>query len=101
VVALSYVGFRMTPAGAPPTEEGLGRTALEFLPILAVLAIAQYPYNRVDATGQFVLDPVVPFDTAFHVGVSRELTLGYPPQVPGLAGFPLSYHLGLDLIRAA
>src|SRR6185503_567016 len=29
------------------------------------------------------------------------LTLGYPPQVPGVAGFPLGYHLGADLVRAA
>ena len=42
-----------------------------------------------------------PYDTAFHVGLTRELTLGYPPQVPGVAGFPLGYHLGTDLVRAA
>ena len=26
---------------------------------------------------------------------------GYPPQVPGVSGFPLGYHLGPDLVRAA
>jgi hypothetical protein len=66
-----------------------------------LLAVTQYPLNRVAATGEFLLDPVVTFDTAFHVGLTRELTLGYPPQVPGLSGFPLGYHLGLDLVRAA
>jgi hypothetical protein len=35
------------------------------------------------------------------VGVTYELVTGYPPQVPGLAGFPLGYHLGTDLVRAA
>ena len=27
--------------------------------------------------------------------------IGHPPQVPGVAGFPLGYHLGTDLVRAA
>ena len=35
------------------------------------------------------------------MGLVRELTLGYPPQVPGVSGFPLGYHLGTDLVRAA
>jgi hypothetical protein len=68
---------------------------------LLMLALTQYPFNRPAADGEFRLHPLVPFDTAFHVGVTRELTLGYPPQVPGIAGFPLAYHLGLDLVRAA
>jgi hypothetical protein len=33
--------------------------------------------------------------------LTRELDLGYPPQVPGVSGFPLGYHLGTDLVRAA
>jgi hypothetical protein len=72
-----------------------------FLAVIALLAATQYRWNRLDASGEFLLDPVVPFDTAFHVGVARELTLGYPPQVPGIAGFTLGYHLGVDLVRAA
>ena len=40
-------------------------------------------------------------DTAFHAGLAYELTAGYPPQVPGVSGFPLGYHLGPDLVRAA
>jgi hypothetical protein len=75
--------------------------AAPFLAIVALLAATQYRWNRLDASGEFLLDPVVPFDTAFHVGVTRELTLGYPPQVPGIAGFTLGYHLGVDLVRAA
>ena len=30
-----------------------------------------------------------------------ELTLGYPPQVPGLSGFEFRYHFGSHLVRAA
>ena len=70
--------------------------------LIALLAVTQYPWNRVSAGGEFLLDgSLVPYDTAFHVGLVRELTLGYPPQVPGVAGFPLGYHLGTDLVRAA
>jgi hypothetical protein len=75
------------------------------LPALAglvlLLVLAQYPWNRVGPDGDFLLDPLVTFDSAFHVGVTHELVTGYPPQVPGVAGFPLGYHLGADLVRAA
>jgi hypothetical protein len=71
------------------------------LAVLALLAFAQYGSNRVDATGGFRMDPLVTFDSAFHVGLARELVIGHPPQVPGVSGFPLGYHLGTDLVRAA
>jgi hypothetical protein len=72
------------------------------LGLLALLAVTQYPWNRVDpATGEFMLDPLVTSDSAFHVGLTHELLAGYPPQVPGIAGFPIGYHLGTDLVRAA
>src|SRR5438132_995423 len=29
------------------------------------------------------------------------LPIGYPPQLPGVAGFPVGYHFGTDLVRAA
>ena len=72
-----------------------------FLAVVALLALTQYRGNRLDASGDFLLDPLVTFDSAFHVGLTRELVIGHPPQVPGVAGFPLSYHLGTDLVRAA
>lgn len=70
--------------------------------VVGLLALTQYGFNRFDAhSGDFRLDPFLGFDSCFHAGVTRELTLGWPPQVPGLSGFPLGYHLGLDLLRAA
>ena len=72
-----------------------------FLAVAAFLALTQYGGNRLDTSGDFLLDPLVTFDSAFHVGLTRELVLGHPPQVPGVAGFPLGYHLGTDLVRAA
>jgi hypothetical protein len=72
------------------------------LAIVALLAVTQYRWNRMADSGEFLLDnSLVAYDTAFHVGLVRELTLGYPPQVPGVSGFPLGYHLGTDLVRAA
>lgn len=86
-----------------PSLRGLAPFALA---LLALLAATQYRWNRLDAagaraTGDFLLDPLVTFDSAFHVGLTRELVIGHPPQMPGVAGFPLGYHLGTDLVRAA
>lgn len=86
------------PAAEGPSLRGAIGPALA---IVALLAATQYPWNRVAGSGEFLLDPFVAYDTAFHVGLVRELTLGYPPQVPGVSGFPLGYHLGTDLVRAA
>jgi hypothetical protein len=72
-----------------------------FLALVALFALTQYPWNSRGPDGDFLLDPLVPYDTAFHVGLTRELDLGYPPQVPGVSGFPIGYHFGVDLVRAA
>jgi hypothetical protein len=72
-----------------------------FACLVLLLAATQYPWNRIDAQGRLLIDPLVPFDSLFHVGVAFELSLGYPPQVPGISGFPLHYHLGADLLRAS
>jgi hypothetical protein len=89
----------------PPLRWSVGASVAGTLPaaaaVVLVLAAVQYPWNRVSSSGEFLLDPLVPFDAAFHVGLTRELAAGYPPQVPGVSGFPLGYHLGLDLVRAA
>jgi hypothetical protein len=96
-------GTLLVPHGAWQRAEGPSlRGALPpFLGVVAFLALTQYGGNRVDASGDFLLDPLVTFDSAFHVGLTHELVVGYPPQVPGVAGFPLGYHLGTDLVRAA
>jgi hypothetical protein len=84
-------------AGGPPVRDALWTLVV----LVVLLAATQYRWNRVSATGEFLLDPFVAFDTAFHVGLTRELTMGYAPQLPGVAGFPVGYHLGTDLVRAA
>lgn len=80
---------------------GLKGAIAPALGLLALLAVAQFRFNRLSPEGDFVLDPLVTFDSAFHVGLTRELVIGQPPQVPGVSGFPLGYHLGTDLVRAA
>ena len=69
--------------------------------LVALFALTQYRVNRVGADGAFLLDVGEHADTALHVGVTWELVAGYPPQVPGLAGVPMRYHVGSHLVRAA
>ncbi|HUL78676.1 MAG TPA: hypothetical protein VL691_15540 [Vicinamibacteria bacterium] len=78
------------------------RGALPALGVLVALLVAtQYRANRQGADGSFLLDLGEHTDTAVHVGLSWELVAGYPPQVPGLAGVPMRYHVGSHLVRAA
>jgi hypothetical protein len=100
LAAVSLAGLRPGEwrlAAGPPIRGA----AAPFAALVVFLAFTQYPGNRFAADGTFRLDPFVASDTAFHVGLSYELTAGYPPQVPGVSGFPLGYHLGPDLVRAA
>jgi hypothetical protein len=69
------------------------------LALVGLLALTQYGGNRPAPDGAFLLDPMG--DQPLHAGITWELTLPYPPQVPGLAGVPLDYHYGADLVRAA
>jgi hypothetical protein len=69
--------------------------------LVALLAVTQYRANRVGPDGSFLLDVGEHIDTAVHVGVTWELLAGFPPQVPGLAGVPMRYHVGSHLPRAA
>jgi hypothetical protein len=72
-----------------------------FLAVVLVFALTEYGGNRLGPRGEFVFDNVVPEDSAFHVGLAWELSVSYPPDVPGLSGIPMGYHLGLPLVRGA
>lgn len=91
----------LLPLGAWRRASGPAlRGALPALAALALLlAVTQFPVNRRVASGDFALDPLERVDTAFHVAVTWEL-VNYPPQVPGLSGHPLGYHVGPHLVRA-
>jgi hypothetical protein len=98
VLAVAAVGLAIRRTGAldpaPPRSVWPAAAAL-----VALLAATQYRWNRPAPDGGFLLDPMG--DQPLHAGITWELTLPYPPQVPGLAGVPLSYHYGADLVRAA
>ncbi len=79
----------------------LGGALPAILLLVLLFALTQYRVNRVDGQGRFLLDIGEHVDTALHVGVTFELVTGYPPQVPGLAGVPMHYHVGSHLVRAA
>lgn len=72
-----------------------------WLAVALCFAASVFRQDRVDATGAFLAGGVQVDDAAFHVGLAFELAQGYPPQVPGLSGFTLDYHLGAPLVRAA
>ena len=97
-LAAAALGLVVRRPGAmdPPVPRSLWPAAAA---LVALLAATQYSLNRPAADGTFLLDPMG--DQPLHAGIAWELTLPYPPQVPGLAGVPLSYHIGADLVRAA
>jgi hypothetical protein len=102
LVAATAAGFLARPSPAirspgPPLRGAVLPVAL----LVALLAATQYRVNRAAADGSFLLDVGEHQDTALHVGLTFELVAGYPPQVPGLAGVPLHYHVGAHLVRAA
>lgn len=88
-----------------PWERATGPSARELAgplaAVLAFLALAAYPWNRVGSDGDFLADPLESVDTAFHVGLTFELQHAWPPQVPGFSGQQLHYHVGHPLLRAA
>jgi hypothetical protein len=102
-IVLAALGCLALPLGPWRIARGpsLAGSLPPFLATVLLLAAVQYGWNRPGPQGEFVLDPLVPYDTGFHVGLARELTLGYPPQVPGISGVTLGYHIGGDLVRGA
>ena len=98
LVALSAAGLRRRRALVADAVPGRALVA-PAVALFALLAATQYAGNRPAADGGFLLDPMG--DQPLHAGIAWELTLPYPPQVPGLAGIPHRYHYGADLVRAA
>ncbi|PYQ14467.1 MAG: hypothetical protein DMF80_12325 [Acidobacteria bacterium] len=101
LVLLALLGIAVPRRWQRAEGPGLRGALAPLAAIVIPLAVTQYGGNIFSASGEFLLDPFVAFDTAFHVGLARELAIGYPPQLPGVAGFPVGYHFGADLVRAA
>src|SRR6185503_3686093 len=61
VLASASLAWRGLGASAPgPSVRGAAAPALA---LVALLAVTQYPWNRVAGSGEFLLDPLVPYDT--------------------------------------
>jgi hypothetical protein len=68
---------------------------------LAILPYAVLPLwvpNSVGASGEMIR-PMNP-DLILHLSFANELTHSVPPQIPFLAGRPLAYHYGMDVVAA-
>lgn len=94
---LARRGLAGERAAGPSLRGALGPVLL----LVALFGLTQYRVNRVAPDGTFRLDLGEHIDTAVHVGLTWELVAGYPPQVPGLAGVEMRYHVGSHLVRAA
>jgi hypothetical protein len=91
--------LRLGPWSRAENSPPLRGALAPLLGVIGLLAVTAYPLNRYAADGRFLLDPMG--DHPLHVGITHELVQGHPPQVPGLAGVRLVYHVGADLVRAA
>ncbi len=108
-VVLLFPALIVLAAAAALLRRGTGRAAgpslrgavLPLAVLVTLFALTQFRMNRVDRTGGFLLDVGEHIDTALHVGLTFELVADYPPQVPGLAGVPMQYHVASHLVRAA
>jgi hypothetical protein len=70
--------------------------------VLGIIALAFFPLYYTNFTwqpdGTMRVYPVA--DVLFHIAIANELTHTVPPQAPLFAGYPLSYHYGMDLVVA-
>jgi len=80
-LAIPALGLVVRRPGAldPPVPRSLWPAVAA---LVALLAATQYRLNRPGADGAFLFDPMG--DQPLHAGITWELTLPYPPQVPGL-----------------
>jgi hypothetical protein len=103
VLVLSIDATMLLPLGSWRLVDGpsLKGAMPPFLALVAVLAVTQFPMNRMSRDGTFRLDPSEAIDTMTHVGITWETTLGRPPQIPGLSGMRLDYHCGAYYVRGA
>lgn len=101
LLALDVVAVATWRRGRSPDAARPREAVLAVLAAASLVAFVRGPGNRIDDRGRFVVDPMYAADVAFRVGVTWELVAGAVPQVPGLSGVPLAYHVGPELARAA
>lgn len=85
------LGLNITPAGV-----GFG---LVLLAVLAVLFMDNHRNGLRQPDGSIIVN-LHYHDGFVRNAVVRELSHSVPPQMPFAAGFPLSYHYGMDLFNS-
>jgi hypothetical protein len=88
---LRDLAFRVTPAGA-----GLALVALSVL----LMLVADNYRNALRQLDGSVVVHTRAYDGFLRDAVVRELSHAVPPQMPFAAGYPLSYHYGMDLFNS-
>jgi hypothetical protein len=77
-----------------------------FLLLLAVFAswlplyFLSFLFRNLTTAGAGALTFFGLSDIVLHTSIAAELSHSVPPQVPSMAGLPLSYHVGMDLVAA-
>lgn len=69
------------------------------LALIPLAALHMY-YRNLDLQPQGGMTFFLKRDAIFHLSMANELTHSIPPQAPFLAGQPLGYHHGMDLLVA-
>jgi hypothetical protein len=105
VAAVGYVWRRRSTWSLRQTRVTLNASHLLLLAVLilcllplAVLPMYYRNLARLPEDGMAFLRK--PNDAIFHLSIAQELTHTVPPEAPFLAGRPLGYHCGLDLLVA-
>ena len=77
-----------------------------FLLLLAILAswlplyLLNFFFRNLTAAGQGAVTYFARIDVILHTSIAAELSHSIPPQLPWMAGLPLSYHVGMDLVAS-
>ena len=70
-----------------------------FMAVFVMLSVDNYRNGLRQPDGSVVINTRA-YDGFLRSAVVRELSHSVPPQMPFAAGFPLSYHYGMDLFNA-
>jgi hypothetical protein len=86
-------------AKRPRDRSGLVLAGLVALGLVVLALLPLYYTNlTLRSDGSMRVHPVP--DVFLHIAFANELTHTVPPQTPAFAGYPLTYHYGMDLVVA-
>jgi len=90
--------LRRLPSG--PVRAQHAALAAVFLGGVAVFATLPSYFRNLTWKPDGSMRAVSLDDAVFHLSMANELTHSFPPQTPFFSGYPLSYHVGSDLVVA-